>query len=370
MWFFVCYSFFRIHTAMYLCGMLDYIVVGLGLAGVSFCETLRKNNKTFVVFNDGSQTSSRVAGGLYNPVILKRFTLSWKATEQLEIANKFYPKLENRLGVNFNFELPVLRRFTSIEEQNLWFEASDKPNLSSYLSTELVPNKNKAINASLGYGEVLLTGRLDTQLLMDAYQDWLMEQQVFRNSSFQYDTLEIFKDYVIYDGLKAKHIVFAEGFGLKQNPYFNYLPMQGSKGEYVIVKSKELQESKAVKSAIFLIPLGDDLYKAGANYNRDDKTNTPTVAARQQLVNQLEDLITCDYEIISQVAGVRPTVRDRRPLLGQHPKYANLWVLNGFGSHGIMIAPWASGLLYDQIENQISLNEEINIDRFKKLYKG
>ncbi|NNE77833.1 MAG: FAD-dependent oxidoreductase, partial [Pricia sp.] len=59
--------------------MLDYLVVGLGLAGIAFCEQLEKGNKTFKVISDTSQTASLVAGGLYNPVILKRFTLAWRA---------------------------------------------------------------------------------------------------------------------------------------------------------------------------------------------------------------------------------------------------------------------------------------------------
>jgi glycine oxidase len=58
---------------------LDYIIVGCGLAGVSFCEELRAHGKSFVVFDDQSQQSSIVAAGLYNPVILKRFTAVWKA---------------------------------------------------------------------------------------------------------------------------------------------------------------------------------------------------------------------------------------------------------------------------------------------------
>jgi len=47
---------------------VDYIVVGCGLAGIAFCEQLLANNKSFVVFDDDSQKSSTVAGGLYNPV--------------------------------------------------------------------------------------------------------------------------------------------------------------------------------------------------------------------------------------------------------------------------------------------------------------
>ena len=66
--------------------MVDYLIVGLGLAGISFCEVLERNQKSFKVISDDSQTSSVVAGGLYNPVTLKRFTLAWKAKEQLDLA--------------------------------------------------------------------------------------------------------------------------------------------------------------------------------------------------------------------------------------------------------------------------------------------
>ena len=67
--------------------MLDYIIVGSGLAGIAFCETAFEKNKTFVVINDDSQNSSKVAAGLYNPVILKRFSQVWHATQQLTILN-------------------------------------------------------------------------------------------------------------------------------------------------------------------------------------------------------------------------------------------------------------------------------------------
>ena len=62
---------------------VDYIIVGLGLAGLAFVEELITANKSFIVFEDTSQTSSLVAGGVYNPVILKRFSPVWNAKEQL-----------------------------------------------------------------------------------------------------------------------------------------------------------------------------------------------------------------------------------------------------------------------------------------------
>ena len=76
---------------------VDYIIVGLGLAGIAFAEELKRQAKTFVVYEDSSQTSSLVAGGMYNPVILKRFTPVWNAKEQLDVAIPFYLSLEKEL---------------------------------------------------------------------------------------------------------------------------------------------------------------------------------------------------------------------------------------------------------------------------------
>ena len=261
--------------------MLDYLIVGLGLAGVSFCQQLEKQGCTYHVISNTSQTSSLVAGGLYNPVVLKRFNLAWKAKEQLGIANKYYAQLEQKLGVKLNHPLPIFRRFTSIEEQNLWFEAMDKPGLAQFLSPTILKNRNKHINASFGYGEVRGTGRIDTKLVVTAYQQYLIKKGAYSNERFDYDALQINKDYVTYrwpehfkvmSGLHTskplftKKIIFAEGFGMKKNPLFDYLPMHGNKGEYLFIKAPQLKESAAIKAGIFCIPEGNDLYRVGANY--------------------------------------------------------------------------------------------------------
>ena len=69
--------------------MLDYIVVGSGLAGIAFSEIALQNNKSILVINDDSQNASKIAGGLYNPVILKRFSEVWQAGPQLELLSLF-----------------------------------------------------------------------------------------------------------------------------------------------------------------------------------------------------------------------------------------------------------------------------------------
>ena len=46
---------------------------------------------------------------------------------------------------------------------------------------------------------------------------------------------------ISYKGIDAKHIIFAEGFGLHANPYFNDLPLDGTKGELLIIKATDLE---------------------------------------------------------------------------------------------------------------------------------
>ena len=117
--------------------MYDYLVVGFGLAGLSFVETALRNGKSVYVINDLSTSSSRVAAGMFNPVVLKRFTAVWKAEEQLDLINSFYPQIEDRIGCAIYHKVPLLRKLNSIEEQNNWFVSADKNSLSSFLQAEL-----------------------------------------------------------------------------------------------------------------------------------------------------------------------------------------------------------------------------------------
>lgn len=350
--------------------MLDYIVVGFGLAGISFCDTLEREGKTFRVVSDASQQASQVAGGLYNPVILKRFTMAWNAGDQMEAVRPFYQQLEEKLGVILDHPLRVLRRFASIEEQNTWFEAADRPGLERFLATKILPNQNPALDAPFGFGEVKHTGRIDTALLVKTYQAYLEQHDLLTFEQFDFGELNLSKDHVSYKGMRAKNIVFACGFGLKQNPYFNYLPLNGTKGELLIIKAPDFKEKSVIKSSVFTIPWGEDLYLVGATYKWKDKTNLPTEESKNELLDKLTTFLKCDFELVDHVAGIRPTVADRRPLVGQHPEYKNLYVLNGFGSRGVLIAPYASQQLFDFIEHGQTLDQEIDIQRFTKKHFG
>ncbi|EAR13260.1 hypothetical protein PI23P_02162 [Polaribacter irgensii 23-P] len=343
---------------------VDYIIVGLGLAGLAFAEELINANKTFLVFEDHSQTSSLVACGVYNPVVLRKFTAVWNGASQLNVAMSLYGALEKKLGQKFDDKFLIKRVFKSIEEQNNWFSASDKPLLQQFLNPNIETKKKSGILGDFGFGTVNKTGRIDTLKLVSAYRNYLKRNNWIRFEKFEHAKLVPAAENIRYQDIECKHIVFCEGFGIKENPFFNYLPLAAAKGELMTIHAPNLNIDFLLKAAVFVIPLGDDKYKVGATFNHEDKSAAPSAAGKLELEDKLKKVLTTPYEVIEQFAGIRPTTNDRRPFVGLHKEYARFAILNGLGTRGVLIAPTMAKALFLRIEKGIPLDEAADIDRF------
>ena len=70
--------------------------------------------------------------------------------------------------------------------------------------------------------------------------------------------------------------------------------------------------------------------------------------------------------MVDQVAGIRPAVSDRKPLVGSHPEISNMYCCNGYGSRGVLIAPNMAKMLIEHIEDGKQLDPEVDLDRFTK----
>lgn len=343
---------------------VDYIIVGLGLAGIAFAEEVLESGKSVVVFENKSQVSSLVAGGVYNPVILKRFTPVWNGHQQLQTAIPFYKKLEKKLEKKLDNKFDTIKIFTSVSDQNNWFFASDKPTLANYMSKKITLEKINGVVGGFGFGKLTGTGRINTSELIKAYQNYLIENQAIRFETFKHNKLVISDKNVIYKNITAKKIVFCEGFGIKQNPFFNSLPLKEAKGETIDIYAPELKINFMLKSSVFVMPLKKDIYKVGATFNWVDKDSNPSEKGRKELEEKLQKVINVPYKIIDQSAGIRPTVKDRRPLVGTHQKHKQLAVLNGLGTRGVMIAPTVAKSLFNHLEKKCFLDKDIDIKRF------
>lgn len=344
--------------------MKDVIIVGSGIAACSLAWQLHEQKKSFVIVTDGAKGSSNVAAGVYNPMVLKRFTVVWKAQEQLEQLNKLYDYIESNTNVDYRNSITVARRMHDNKESSTWVKKSQREDLKDFMNSELVDIHVKGIESSFGYGLVNGTGWVDTIALINDTLAFFKKLGAVFKDTFDYGAISFQKEEVHYKDLKASNIIFAEGYRMTHNPYFNHLPLQGNKGEVLIVKIPGLQLDYIIKSSVFLMPYKEDLFWVGATYDRDDLEDVATDHGREFLTSRLERFLKLPYEIVDHKHGIRPTTVDRRPFVGHHIEHHNLWVFNGMGSRAVLIAPWAAQELSNCIYNETPLNKEINISRF------
>jgi len=347
---------------------VDYIIVGQGVAGSCMALKLLENNKTFIVIDDNAHKASAIAAGIYNPVVLKRFAIVWNAFYQIQLLRKVFFSFEQLLNQKYVFEFPVFRIFNDENEKKTWLKKSDRMDLTDFLSKDFTKlDSFNNINQPLGTGEVQHTGRVDLTKLLPDFKKYLIDKELCLDESFDYSQLLIEDNKVIYKGIEAKKIIFSEGFHIKQNPWFNQLPIIGVKGEVLRIKTEAELPDAVVKAKEFLMPLGNHEYFVGATYDRDNVDYEITGAAKENLETGLKQFLSDDFEVVDQKASIRPTVSDRRPIIGAHPKYKSLICLNGMGTRGTMLAPAMVEELYNHLENGTLINKEADISRFYTL---
>ena len=348
--------------------MKHSLIVGLGLAGLAYAEQLRRAGLSFHIIDEGIGGSSQIAAGIYNPTVLKRFSLSWNGDLFHSYALPFYEQLQSRLDSNFIHPAPIHKIFNKQSEHNDWVSASDQQGLKIFLDSKIHTNINDEILAALGHGRVNHTGRVATQTLLKSFRESLQPEEL-TTEIFDYDKLKTTAFGIQYKQIKAEHIVFCEGYQMVNNPFFKKLPLIGLKGEILIIKAPSLKSESILKGPIFIAPIGDDLYWAGATFERNDKTLSCTSQGRSWVEERIREMISSEYEVIEHITQIRPTVMDRRPLIGTHPDHQNIHLLNGFGARGVLGAPLLSKWLLDHIEGISELPTAVNLSRFESYFR-
>ena len=74
-------------------------------------------------------------------------------------------------------------------------------------------------------------------------------------------------------------------------------------------------------------------------------------------------MLEARFDIVGHVAGVRPSVKDRRPFLGESRVRANVYIFNGLGTKGALLAPfWAEHLAKHLLEGK-PIEQEVQVER-------
>nr|MBP6812922.1 FAD-binding oxidoreductase [Saprospiraceae bacterium] len=105
------------------------------------------------------------------------------------------------------------------------------------------------------------------------------------------------------------------------------------------------------------------LFWAGGSYQWHYPDLEPSAGEREYILQHLGEMLEAPFDIVGHAAGVRPSVKDRRPFLGESQVHANVFIFNGLGTKGALLAPyWAEHLAAHLLEGK-ALEAEVRVER-------
>lgn len=352
----------------------DYLILGHGIAGATLAWELRRRGRSVLVLDTPRPDSaSNVAAGLMNPVAGKRFALAWRADELLTAAGTLYRELEQHFGQQFLVEVPIWKLFSSVAEQNTMLARSaDQPWRDFVEEAGLALPQVPGVRDEFGGLRIRRGGYVRLRELLAALTAEGLENGWLQHETFDWAHLVSDASGVAYAGrVRARQLVCCEGAAAVHNPYFQWLPITPNQGEVLDIDCAGLAEGQVLNKGAYVVPLGNGQFRVGATYRWPPFAEGTTPEARAELAQRLAATTDLPFVVREQRAGVRPAVRDRKPLLGRHPDVPVISICNGFGSKGVMLAPRLAVLLADHLENpEATLWPEVNIQRYQALYSA
>lgn len=345
----------------------DYIIVGQGLAGTLLSWFLEKKGKSFfIIDNNHHHAASKIAAGVINPITGRKYVKSWRIEQFLPIARQTYAEISEKLSTKIAHPKKIFRGLYGIQDENTW-EArksdavagqfiEDNPDVSEY---------EGKINGIFSYG--VLVGGMQVQLpiIVNKYRDQLRSDQLILEEKFDYDLLEISKNEVSYKNIKARQIIFAEGYQSQFNPYFKHLPFEPAKGDVLIIKIEGRPFDNILRHKVFIAPIDDEHYWIGSDYRWQFEDDSPDPDKKEALIETLDKILNVPYEIVAHIAGIRPCVKGRRPFLGRHADIPQLSIFNGLGTKGASLGPYWANHFIEHLVEAAPLDSEVDIVRFE-----
>jgi glycine oxidase len=344
----------------------DFILVGQGLAGSLLAFLLAdRGYRPLVIDSGGGSSATEVSAGIINPISGQRLVLREDFDRLSHFAQACYERLQQKFDVQLYKPLNQLRLFSSPEQASLWRNRLESP---EYAALVIHGNSSSAapVEISSPHGSCFLgrTAHVQTRTLIATVRNWLSENGWLLAEQFRHDELLPGDEEVFYHDIRARYAIFCEGAGARQNRWFADLPFKPSCGEILTIRLPFVLD-KLVNWGHWLLPVSSHTCRLGATNDWDIDRRKTTGHARQQLLDSLGRVLpqSCKVEVIDHVRGLRPSTRDREPLIGHHHKHPELILFTGFGGKGALTVPAAAELLVDHLHTGKPLSAAYDLNR-------
>jgi glycine/D-amino acid oxidase-like deaminating enzyme len=320
------------------------------------------------VIDDGHRSaSSKVAAGLINPLAGMRFNRRPEIPDWLASAENWYQRLAQNLGRRLLHPAPMLRLYRSDRQQRFYQRRCDDPASRGLglLGDEFTPEAcPEAIIAEHGGFIQHRTGYVDMPALLELLGQWLRSIDALVSRDVTHDQVVATATGVRVGDLSANRLVFCDGARLRDNAWFDWLPLAPDKGEIIDIDDT-WQPRHIINGAFWLVPLANGNLRFGSTHDHDATDDLPTAAGLARLLDGYRGLRPASTEVVVRrhLAGIRPATADRYPLLGRHPQQGALWVFNGFGARGALSIPWYAQRMAEHLVHGRPLPTEADIQR-------
>ena len=347
--------------------IVDYLIIGQGITGTWLSYYLEKANKSFIVIdNDNSNSASRVAAGIINPVTGRRIVKTWMIDELLAFLVPAYEALGNELGLKA-LEQKSLIDFHPTPQMKIAFDERVKENADFLFYPKDQWQYQQAFNYDFGFGEVDPCYVVNLKEILPAWRKKLLSNNQILEEDFEINELNHADAGITYKNVNAEKIIFCDGINSSQNPFFKTLPFALNKGEVIFIESDHIPSTHIFKKGMMLTSIDKNLLWIGSNYLWEFPDDKPTEQFRTQTELLLKTWLKFPFKIVDHKASIRPANIERRPFVGFHPTYKNIGILNGMGTKGCSLAPYFAKQLTGHLIYANEILAEADIKRFTKI---
>lgn len=346
----------------------DQLIIGQGLCGTLLSRRLiMAGQQVMVVDNGAPSASSRVAGGLINPVTGKRMVRTWLIEELLPTALQEYRDMEQQLNIPIVTTLNILDFHSGSEARDIFTEKLTTE--QQYLHTTPDEDQWKTwFTFHYGIGTIHPAAHIRIGELLKSWRSTLLANGQLLQTDFDLNECTITDQHITYKGLTARKLIFCDGAACAGNPYFDRLPWSKDKGEVLIVSIPGLPATNIYKKGgISIVPWKDDLFWVGASHDWKYITPEPTAAFREATAQHLKEWLKIQFEIVDHMAALRPANFDRKPFAGFHPVQQNVGIFNGMGGKGFSVAPLFARQFADHITKGSAMMPDVDVRRYSKI---
>lgn len=336
---------------------LPILIVGQGLAGSVLAMALTENGiPCHLADKAGMAISSRVAAGLYNPIVFKRLTEGWRAEEAVRTAREFYTRTEKFLGLHFLNATGIYRIHGSADEVKLW-EKRREEGWTKHLGQSQGTAFKLWLNAPFGGAMVYSGGYIHTIPFLDAVREAFTSKDSFFDAYVNPREITETENGLVWNSQNYRAVVFCDGTSVDQNPFFETPLLRPAKGEVLVIDAPDVPQ-EIFNGKVYGVPLGNGQFKVGATYEWDAPHAEPTQEKYDELVELLGNLLKVPFKVIRHEAGIRPSTPTRQPLFMRSKRNPCVFAFNGLGTKGVLLAPMLAEEIAHFFKNQKPVHPE------------